>query len=78
MDTTFDTLMSGSSDEPNSMYGLVARSVSATDDKLTYRFSLRPEARFHDGSPLRASDCAFSFMTLKEKGIRFTDRSCAI
>ncbi len=68
MDATFDTLMSGSSDEPNSMYGLVARSVSATDDKLAYRFSLRPEARFHDGSPLRASDCAFSFMTLKEKG----------
>jgi microcin C transport system substrate-binding protein len=68
MDATFDTLMSGSSDEPNSMYGLVARAVSATDDKLTYRFSLRPEARFHDGSPLRASDCAFSFMTLKEKG----------
>lgn len=68
MDSTFDTLMSGSSDEPNSMYGLVARAVSASDDKLTYRFSLRPEARFHDGSPLRASDCAFSFMTLKEKG----------
>ena len=68
MDATFDSLMSSSSDEPNSMYGLVARTVSASDDKLTYRFSLRPEARFHDGSPLRASDCAFSFMTLKEKG----------
>ena len=68
MDATFDTLMSGSSDEPNSMYGLVASSVRASADKLTYRFMLRPEARFHDGSPLRASDCAFSFMALKEKG----------
>ncbi len=68
MDATFDTLMSGSSDEPNSMYGLVAKSVRVSEDKLVYRFALRPEARFHDGSPLRASDCAFSFTTLKEKG----------
>lgn len=68
MDATFDTLMSSSSDEPNSMYGLVARSVQISADKLVYRFALRPEARFHDESPLRASDCAFSFTTLKEKG----------
>ncbi len=68
MDATFDTLMSGSSDEPNSMYGLVAKSVRVSADKLEYRFALRPEARFHDRSPLRASDCAFSFTTLKEKG----------
>lgn len=68
MDATFDTLMAGSGDEPNSMYGLVAKSVRISPDKLTYRFSLRPEARFHDGSRLRAQDCAFSFNTLKEKG----------
>lgn len=68
MDATFDTLMSGSSDEPNSMYGLVAKSVRVSADKLEYRFALRPEARFHDRSPLRASDCAFSFTMLKEKG----------
>lgn len=67
MDATFDTLMSGSADEPNSMYGLVAKSVRISPDKLTYRFLLRPEARFHDGSPLRATDCAFSFNTLKER-----------
>lgn len=68
MDATFDSLMAGSADEPNSMYGLVAKSVRVAADKLTYRFALRPEARFHDGSPLRAQDCAFSFSTLKEKG----------
>ena len=38
-------------------------------DKLTYRFSLRPEARFHDGSKLTAQDVAFSLNTLKEKAI---------
>jgi microcin C transport system substrate-binding protein len=68
MDATFDSLMAGSSDEPNSMYGLVARSVRISADKLVYRFMLRPEARFHDGSPLRAQDCAFSMNILKEKG----------
>lgn len=68
MDSTFDSLMAGTADEPNSMYGLVARSVRISDDKLSYRFNLRPEARFHDGSPLRAQDCAFSFNIMKEKG----------
>ena len=37
-------------------------------DKLTYRFTLRPEARFHDGSKLTAHDAAFSLTTLKSKG----------
>lgn len=68
MDATFDTLMSGSGDEPGSMYGLVADRVRISADKLTYRFHLRPEARFHDGSRLTARDAAFSFNILKEKG----------
>ena len=37
-------------------------------DKLTYRFTMRPEARFHDGSKITAHDVAFSLNTLKEKG----------
>ncbi|WP_243374329.1 extracellular solute-binding protein [Microvirga solisilvae] len=68
MGSTFDTLLVGSGDEPNTMYGLVAKSVRISDDKLTYRFILRPEARFHDGSKLTARDAAFSLMILKEKG----------
>ena len=50
------------------MYGLAARAVRISADGLTYRFSLRPEARFHDGTPLTAHDVAFSLTTLKEKG----------
>lgn len=65
---TFDTLMARAFDEPDAMYGLIARSVSRSDDGLTYRFRLRPEARFHDGSRLTARDCAFSILTMKEKG----------
>jgi microcin C transport system substrate-binding protein len=68
MELTFATLMVRSGDEPNAMYGLAARSVSISDDGLTYRFSLRPEAKFHDGSPLNAHDVVFSLTTLKDKG----------
>ncbi len=68
MDLTFDSLMVRALDEPDAVYGLVARSVSVSDDGLAYRFSLRPQARFHDGSRLTARDVAFSIMTLKEKG----------
>jgi len=68
MDATFDTLMSGTLDEPDSVYGLLAKSVRVSADRLTYRFLLRPEARFHDGSRVTARDVAFSLTTLKAKG----------
>ncbi|MFI4995945.1 MAG: extracellular solute-binding protein [Hyphomicrobiales bacterium] len=68
MDATFDTLMSPSGDESDSLYGLAARSVRISADKLTYRFLLRPEAKFHDGTRLTARDVAFSLMILKAKG----------
>ncbi len=68
MDAIYDTLMSGGGDEPTSLYGLVARRVQWSADKLTYRFLLRPEARFHDGSKLTAHDAAFSFNILKARG----------
>ncbi len=64
----FDTLMSGTLDEPDALYGVVARSVSWSADRLTYRFKLRPEARFHDGSKLTAADIVFSLDILKAKG----------
>src|SRR6266566_5321712 len=67
MDMTFAPLMVRANDEPDAMYGLVAKSVQISPDKLTYRFTLRPEARFHDGSKLTAQDVAFSLNTLKEK-----------
>jgi microcin C transport system substrate-binding protein len=50
------------------VYGLAAKSAQISADKLTYKFSLRPEASFHDGSKLTAHDVAFSFTTLKAKG----------
>ena len=68
MERTFATLMRSAFDEPDAMYGLAAASVRISADGLTYRYRLRKEARFHDGSPLTAHDVAFSFNLLKEKG----------
>jgi microcin C transport system substrate-binding protein len=68
MDMTFAPLMVRATDEPDAMYGLAAQSVQISADKLTYRFTMRPEARFHDGSKLTAHDAAFSLTSLKEKG----------
>jgi microcin C transport system substrate-binding protein len=42
--------------------------VRISADRLTYRYLLRPEARFHDGTRLTAHDVAFSLMLLKQKG----------
>lgn len=68
MDACFDSLMAGSGDEPGTLYGLLAKSVSVSPDRLTYRFRLRPEARFHDGTRVTAADVAFSMNILKSKG----------
>lgn len=68
IELTFDTLMARANDEPDAVYGLVARSVAINEDGTLYRFRLRPQARFHDGSILDAEDVAFSLNLLKAKG----------
>jgi len=68
LDFIFAALMVRSGDEPDGMYGLAARAVRISDDGLTYTFLLRPEAKFHNGTPLTAQDVAWSLTTLKEKG----------
>ncbi len=68
MGATFDTLMTANGEEPDSVYGLLAQSVRVSADKLDYRFRLRPQARFFDGSKVTAADVAFSLNVLKEKG----------
>ena len=64
----FDALMARALDEPDAVYGLVARSVRIVDGGNTYVFTLRPEARWHDGTRLTAEDVAFSLTTLKRDG----------
>jgi microcin C transport system substrate-binding protein len=68
MQLTFATLMASAEDEPDAMYGLAADKVGISSDGLVYRFHMRAEARFHDGTKLTAHDAAFSLNILKDKG----------
>ena len=64
----FDTLTSDSPDEATASYGLLAEWIEVADDGSWTTFWLRPEARFHDGSPVTPEDVAFSLEILKTKG----------
>jgi microcin C transport system substrate-binding protein len=67
----FDTLTTQSEDEPFSAYGLIAESIEVPEDRSWVIFTLRPEARFHDGSPITVEDVIFSLEILKSKGHPF-------
>jgi microcin C transport system substrate-binding protein len=68
---TFDSLMVGSADEPFSYYCLVAETIETPADRSWVAFTLRPQARFHDGTPMTADDVIWTFETLKTKGQPF-------
>src|SRR5215472_3156610 len=68
MELTFASLMTRAYDEPDALYGLAARAVRISPDRLTYRFLMRRGITFHDGSELTAHDVVFSLKVLKEKG----------
>jgi microcin C transport system substrate-binding protein len=69
----FETLLVGTLDEPTTAYGLLAEDVTVAADKRSVTFRLRPEARFHDGSPVLAADVKHSFdkLTSKEAAPQF-------
>src|SRR5262245_1408847 len=67
----FDTLTVASEDEPFSQYGLVAESIEMPQDRSWVAFTLRPQARFHDGSPITVEDVIWTFDALKAKGRPF-------
>ncbi len=64
----FESLLKRTWDEPFTLYGLIAESVEMPDDRSWVAFRLRPEARWHDGSPITVDDVIFSFETLKSNG----------
>ncbi len=66
--STFDTLTVSSTDEPSSEYGLVAETIETPADRSWVAFTLRPQARFHDGSPMTADDVIWTFDTLRTRG----------
>ncbi|MEM1289507.1 MAG: extracellular solute-binding protein [Pseudomonadota bacterium] len=68
VELTFDGLMTSTGDEVDSFYGVLAEWVEFSDDELQYDFKIRPQAVFHDGSKVTASDIAWSMNTIKERG----------
>ena len=64
----YETLLASPPDEMSAEYGAIAESVEVADDLSWVVYTLRPEARFHDGSPITADDVVWSLNALKEKG----------
>ena len=67
----YDTLLRASADENSAAYGHLASVIELPADRKWVAFELRPEARFHDGTPVTAEDVAWTFNTLREKGRPF-------
>jgi microcin C transport system substrate-binding protein len=66
---TFDSLLVRSADEPTSAYGLIAESIELDSGGHWVVFNLRPQAHFHNGTPMTADDVLFSFDLLKNSGL---------
>ena len=63
-DMMFESLLIGSLDETASGYGLLAEDVTVAADGLSATFTLRKEARFHNGDVVLAEDVKHSLDTL--------------
>lgn len=64
----YDTLMVGSADEPFSQYGLLAETMETPADRSWVAFTLRANARWHDGKPITVDDVIYTFNLLMAKG----------
>jgi microcin C transport system substrate-binding protein len=64
----WDTLCWSSRDEASTEYGLLAEAIEWPEDRSWVAFTLRPQARFHDGTPITVEDVIFTFDILKAKG----------
>lgn len=68
MELCYDSLMKRAYDEPSAIYGLLAETVTISEDGNSYDFALRPEARFSTGLPVTGNDVAYTLLALKHAG----------
>ncbi len=68
IDGIYDSLTEGADDEISSRYGLIAESMSLSDDKFSLTFKLRKAAKWHDSKPITADDVVFTFNKLISDG----------
>lgn len=64
----YESLMGRSYDEPFTLYGLLAESIDTGPNREWVEFTLRPEAKFWDGSLVTVDDVIWSYETLGTQG----------
>ncbi len=64
----YESLMGRSYGEPFTLYGLLAESIETDDARSYVEYTLRPEARFSDGSPVTVEDVLWTYETLGTVG----------
>ena len=64
----FESLLARGHDEAFTLYALLAEKVEMPDDRRWISFTLNPQARFSDGTPVTVEDVIYSLETLRDKG----------
>jgi peptide/nickel transport system substrate-binding protein len=64
----WESLLTRNRAEPFTLYGLLAESVETAPDRSWVEFTLRPEAKFADGEPVKPEDVIFTAELLGTKG----------
>ncbi|HKN03186.1 MAG TPA: extracellular solute-binding protein [Buttiauxella sp.] len=68
-DTLYDTLFTTSDDESGSYYPLIGEMARYSSNFSWAEIEINPRARFHDGTPIKASDVAFTFTKFMTEGV---------
>jgi peptide/nickel transport system substrate-binding protein len=71
----YESLMGRAWNEPFTLYGLLAETVEVNEDETAITYTLRPEARFSDGSPVTVEDVIWSWDILGGEGANGRYRS---
>jgi peptide/nickel transport system substrate-binding protein len=71
----YESLLGRAYDEPFTLYGLLADSVEVAEDGLSITYTLHPDARFSDGTPVTVDDVIWSWNVLGQEGANGRYRS---
>jgi len=67
-DYVYESLLARAYDEPFTLYGLIAEAVETPPDRSWVEFTLNPNAKFSDGTPITVDDVIFSYAVLRDHG----------
>ena len=67
-DYVYESLLARANDEPFTIYALIAERVETPSDRSYVEFTLNPNAKFSDGTPITVDDVIFSHALLRDHG----------